>query len=296
MLSIENLHKRFGNKEVLKGLNFEIRDSEIVGFVGRNGSGKTTTMRSIMNLLNYEKGNILFRGSPVSDLNRNRLGYMPEERGLFAKQDVTKQILYFAQLQGMQKNGLAGLVRNALEEFELSGEKTTLGKLSLGNQQRIQIIVALIHNPELLILDEPFSGLDPLATTQLLKILQKRVKEGKSVIFSSHQLSLVEQVCQRILILDEGQIIADDSIENLRKFARVKYRILSKSIPNQWSTGKFFQEISRTESEVVVEFERGDIESLASQVLNLAITFGPVMGFEEIVPTLAEIYEALIIQ
>ena len=249
-----------------------------------------------MNLLNYEKGNILFRGSPVSDLNRNRLGYMPEERGLFAKQDVTKQILYFAQLQGMQKNGLAGLVRNALEEFELSGEKTTLGKLSLGNQQRIQIIVALIHNPELLILDEPFSGLDPLATTQLLKILQKRVKEGKSVIFSSHQLSLVEQVCQRILILDEGQIIADDSIENLRKFARVKYRILSKSIPNQWSTGKFFQEISRTESEVVVEFERGDIESLASQVLNLAITFGPVMGFEEIVPTLAEIYEALIIQ
>ena len=210
LIKIENLHKRFGKKEVLRGLNFEIHDSEIVGFVGRNGSGKTTTMRSIMNLLNYEKGNILFRGSPISDLNRNRLGYMPEERGLFAKQDVIRQIQYFAQLQGMQRNGLVDLIRSALEEFELSVEKTTLGKLSLGNQQRVQIIVALIHNPELLILDEPFSGLDPLATTQLLKILRKRVEEGKSVIFSSHQLGLVEQVCQRIIVLDEGQIIADD--------------------------------------------------------------------------------------
>ena len=295
MLKVKNLQKAYGNVEILKDVNFEVFAGEIVGFVGRNGSGKTTTMRSILGLIRFDSGVIELNGNPISIKNLKNIGYMPEERGLYAKQPVYDQIKFFAQLQGITSDEISRIIPSTLDQFELTSKRNELlGKLSLGNQQRIQYIISIAHDPQLLILDEPFSGLDPMAANVMIAHLKRMASHGKAILFSSHQLGLVSEICDRIVILDCGRIVANDSVENLQKLPKATFCIQSKKIPKSWSESRFFTEISRTENQVTVEFERSDYEGKIAHILTEALSYGAVSGFFELKPSLNEIYENLI--
>jgi ABC-2 type transport system ATP-binding protein len=225
MLEIRNLTKRYEDIVALDDASFIVSPGRIVGFLGPNGSGKTTTMRAIFGLIRPDRGEVRWRGSAVGPADRARFGYMPEERGLYPKMKVGRQLTYFAELSGMNaaaaKQAAAGwLARLGLSER--SGAR--LEELSHGNQQRIQLAAALVHEPELAVLDEPFSGLDPLGVQSMAELLTQTAATGASVLFSSHQLDLVEDVCQDVVIIDHGKIVLAGVVEELK--AASAYRSL----------------------------------------------------------------------
>lgn len=208
LLTLSKVYKRFGENEVLSGLSLSISPGEIVGFIGSNGSGKTTTMRAILGLLEVDEGEIEIDGQNRSKISTpsSRLGYMPEERGLYQKQGVKSQLQYFGELQGLSRRSAAIKANSLLKRLQLEKhEDKILGDLSLGNQQRVQLIVALIHNPRYLILDEPFSGLDPTGVEALLSVLKEESSRGVGILFSSHVLPYVQEISDRILILNQGR-------------------------------------------------------------------------------------------
>jgi ABC-2 type transport system ATP-binding protein len=214
MLRCEHVTKRFGDRLVLDDVTIEIGGDEIVGFVGRNGSGKTTTMRIMMGLLDPEAGRVLWNGEPIDQTQRSRIGYMPEERGLYPKMRCIDQLAYFSQLAGVPKSKAKDHASALLESLglaERAGEN--VDKLSLGNQQRVQLAAALVGDPELLLLDEPFSGLDPVGVDALTELLQQRTDAGVGMLFSSHQLELLERLADRVIIIEEGKIIANESVD-----------------------------------------------------------------------------------
>ena len=217
MLTVEGLRKRFGEVLALDGMSFEVGDGQLVGFIGPNGAGKTTTMRSILGLLKLDAGEVRWHGRPVDPAVRAAFGYMPEERGLYPRMRVLDQIVYFARLAGMAKGDADRSARRWLDRLDL-GDRAgdELSALSHGNQQRVQLAVALVHDPELLILDEPFSGLDPLAAETMRSLLAERAAEGAAVLFSSHQLEMVEDLCRQAVIVDGGRVVAAGTIDDLR--------------------------------------------------------------------------------
>ena len=193
-LSVSGLGKRFGELVALDGVALSVGQGEIVGLVGRNGAGKTTTMRAVMGILAPDRGTVTWDGQPIGDRDRLRFGYMPEERGLYPQMRLLDQVAYFARLHGLDPAAAVDSARRWLDRLRLgerAGEK--LVALSHGNQQRVQLAVALVHDPELLVLDEPFAGLDPEAVDSLSEILFERAAAGAAVLFSSHQLELVER-------------------------------------------------------------------------------------------------------
>jgi ABC-2 type transport system ATP-binding protein len=208
MLALSNVYKRFGETEVLKGLSLTISPGEVVGFIGANGSGKTTTMRAILGLLEIDEGEIEVDGEDRSSISTpsSLLGYMPEERGLYQKQAIKSQLQYFGELQGLNRKVVAARIDSLLERLQLGKHlHKTLGDLSLGNQQRVQLIVSLLHSPRYLILDEPFSGLDPTGVHALLSVLNEESDSGVGILFSSHVLPYVEEISDRIYILNNGR-------------------------------------------------------------------------------------------
>jgi ABC-2 type transport system ATP-binding protein len=214
MLRCENLTKRFGDRVVLNDVTIEIDSDEIVGFVGRNGAGKTTTMRVMMGLLDPDAGRVLWNGSPISSAQRSRIGYMPEERGLYPKMRCIDQLAYFAQLAGVAKRNSKAHAAELLESLGLAERGAdNVEKLSLGNQQRVQLAAALVGQPDVLVLDEPFSGLDPVGVDALTGLLQQRTASGVGMLFSSHQLELLERLADRVIIIEEGIIIANELVD-----------------------------------------------------------------------------------
>ena len=220
VLSLRGLVKRYGSKTALDGLSFEVAKGQMFGFVGPNGAGKTTTMRTILGLLAPDEGEVLWRGLPADAGARKRFGYMPEERGLYPKMRVGDQLSYMARLHGLAAReakdaaarwmGRLGVAEHANDRVE---------KLSLGNQQRVQLAAALVHDPDLLVLDEPFSGLDPVGVDTLSEVLLERAAQGAAVVFSSHQLELVERLCDAVAIIDHGSLVAQGTVEELRRFS-----------------------------------------------------------------------------
>lgn len=209
MLVLEDVSKSYGAKKVLSALSFEIKRGEIIGFVGLNGSGKTTTMRCILGITSLSGGRITnsdstgARGSVV----KNSIGYMPEERGLFQNETVLENLTYFGELRGLSGEILSGRIQEMLREFDMTEySHVRVKNLSLGNQQRIQLITTMLHNPQYLLLDEPFSGLDPIGTAQLAKYLQRVAGEGVGILLSSHILEHVNLICNRALVLNQGKI------------------------------------------------------------------------------------------
>jgi ABC-2 type transport system ATP-binding protein len=218
MLEINDLAKRYGDVVALDGASFQAAPGRIVGFLGPNGAGKTTTMRCIFGLARPDRGTIRWNGGVVDRDTRLRFGYMPEQRGLYPRMRVAEQLSYFAQQHGMSGRQAGMAAARWLDEMGLADRaRSKLEELSHGNQQRVQLATALVHDPELLVLDEPFSGLDPIGTATMTRVVQERTAAGVGVIFSSHQLDLVEDVCEDVVIIAKGRIVAAGAIDELKR-------------------------------------------------------------------------------
>ena len=225
MLDIDNLHKRYGNVVALDGCSFRVDRGQLLGFLGPNGSGKTTTMRSVFALVRPDSGAVRWNGASIDAEAKLRFGYMPEQRGLYPRMKVAAQLVYFGRLHGLSRPEATGATGEWLERLGLADRADSrLEELSHGNQQRIQLAAALIHDPELLILDEPFSGLDPIGVEDMMEILIERATQGSAVVFSSHQLDLVEDLCEDVVIIAAGKVVLSGPIRELR--ARSSHRYL----------------------------------------------------------------------
>lgn len=217
MLEIDHLTKRYGPVTALDDASFVARPGRIVGFLGPNGAGKTTTMRCIFGLATPEGGHVSWDGRAVDPPTRLRFGYMPEQRGLYPRMRVLDQLSYFAQHHGLGRRDARTRAMTWLERFGLADRaRSKVEDLSHGNQQRVQLATALVHDPDLLVLDEPFSGLDPLGISTMTEVLRERAARGVGVVFSSHQLDLVEEVCEDVVIISRGRVVADGAIDDLR--------------------------------------------------------------------------------
>ncbi|MDR0554104.1 MAG: ABC transporter ATP-binding protein [Treponema sp.] len=224
MLEATCLVKTFGNLTAVDKVSFTIPDGTILGLIGQNGAGKTTTFRLILGFLRPDSGAVLWNGSPVQENMYNQIGYLPEERGLYPKETIEQQILYFARLRGRSKADITPKINEWMEAFKVTGKKTDKVKtLSKGNQQKVQLIITLIHEPKLVILDEPFSGLDPLNAGLLKKSIMDLKQKGACVIYSSHNMENVEQICDRIIMLRRGKTVLYGTARDIRhSFGRTK--------------------------------------------------------------------------
>jgi ABC-2 type transport system ATP-binding protein len=217
MLEIRRLTKHYGAVTALDDASFSAMRGRLVGFLGPNGAGKTTAMRCIFGLATPDAGDVQWDAKPVDARTRLRFGYMPEQRGLYPRMRVAEQLAYFGQHHGLSGRDARTRSSTWLERFGLADRaKSKLEDLSHGNQQRVQLATALVHDPELLVLDEPFSGLDPIGISTMSEVLRERARAGVGVVFSSHQLDLVEEVCEDVVIISRGRVVAAGSIEALR--------------------------------------------------------------------------------
>lgn len=235
-LEIVGLAKRFGDVQAVAELDLSVPRGELIGFLGPNGAGKTTTMRAIMGMVRPDAGTLTWDGVPVDESLRTRVGYMPQERGLYPRMKALAQVIYFARLAGLDPATAEERAAFWLERVGLTDRADDLvQELSGGNQQRVQLAVALVHEPELLVLDEPFAGLDPLAAETMRSIISERADDGASVLFSSHQLDLVEDLCENVVIVAHGRLVAAGDIGDLRHSSPNRRLMIEWSTPvDEW--------------------------------------------------------------
>ena len=288
-LELHGLRRSFGQLVAVDGLSFSVPAGRLFGFVGRNGAGKTTTMRIICGLLTPDEGNVSWRGAPIDAGVRERIGYMPEERGLYPRMRLADQLEYFAVLHDSPHRRGRAAALSWLERLGL-GERVLarVEALSHGNQQRVQLAAALVHQPELLILDEPFAGLDPIATDVMVDVLRSEAARGVPVLFSSHQLELVEQLCESVAIIDHGRLIACGEVKALRSRGP---RLIRVDIPD--AGADWFEAL--TDVEIVERTGSRTVLKLGSAadpqaILDAARRCGSVTHFAELQPTLAELF------
>lgn len=224
MLSIQDLHKTFGDVVALNGCTLGVRRGRMLGFLGPNGAGKTTAMRSIFGLVRLDSGKVTWDGKEITASQCRRFGYMPEQRGLYPKMKTHNQLTYLGRLRGMTNRDAAMAADMWLERFGLAERRTDpVEALSHGNQQRVQLAAALVHSPDLLVLDEPFSGLDPIAVETMADVLREQAASGKAVVFSSHQLDLVEDLCEDVAIINQGSVIVEGKVKILKDAAPIRH-------------------------------------------------------------------------
>ena len=224
MLQIQDLHKSYGSVEALNGCTFAAAPGRMLGFLGPNGAGKTTAMRAIFGLVTPDRGSITWNGKEIGPDERMRFGYMPESRGLYPKMKVADQLTYFGRLHGMGGAEAASAAQELLDRLGLADRaRDQVEKLSHGNQQRVQLAAALINEPELLVLDEPFSGLDPLGVATLAEVLAEKAHRGTAVVFSSHQLDLVEDLCEDVVIIHRGRVVKTGPVEEVKDSSPVRH-------------------------------------------------------------------------
>jgi ABC-2 type transport system ATP-binding protein len=216
-LELKNIEKSFGEKHVLKSVSFVAEGGKAFGLLGRNGAGKTTSIRILMNVFPADSGEVLLDGQPI-DYTKTGLGYLPEERGLYPKKKIIDQLIYFAELKGMEKSDAVKAVDYWLDRLGMTEYRTKrLDTLSKGNQQKIQLITALAHDPDIIILDEPFSGLDPVNAKLLKDVVKEEIAKGKILLFSSHQMSYIEEFCDSIAILKDGQAVLSGELKEIKR-------------------------------------------------------------------------------
>ena len=278
---------------MLDDVSFTVSGGRMTGFVGANGAGKTTTMRIILGVLSSDSGTVTLEGKPLGVADRRRFGYMPEERGLYPKMKVAEQIVYLARLHGIapaaaHKNTMALLERLGLEERA----NTPVESLSLGNQQRAQIAAALVHEPEVLILDEPFSGLDPIAVETVQSVLKDHAASGAPVLFSSHQLDIVERLCDDLVVIADGVVRASGSRDTLRaKHSASQYDLVVTGSAD-WVRGEPSVTVTSLDGgHAVFQAESPDA---AQRVLTKALGLGPVFRFAPQEASLAQIFREII--
>jgi ABC-2 type transport system ATP-binding protein len=295
VLELIDLRRRFGDVVALDGVSFEVPEGRIVGFVGRNGAGKTTAMRIALGVLQADEGDVRWRGGAVDTATRRRFGYMPEERGLYPKMRVLEQLVYLARLRGTPKAVARERGEALLTTLDVVGDPSArVESLSLGNQQRVQLAAALVHQPELLVLDEPFSGLDPVGVDVLSAVLRREAREeGAAVVFSSHQLDLVERLCDEVVLIDHGRIAARGTIEELRASrARNLWQVEVRGIDDGWwQVVPGVVAVRADDGAVVLELTDG---ADPQRVLDVARAAGDVVGFGRVRPSLAELFREVV--
>ncbi|HET9259920.1 MAG TPA: ATP-binding cassette domain-containing protein [Acidimicrobiia bacterium] len=224
MLAVHDLHKSFGDIRALQGCTFTVRPGEMLGFLGPNGAGKTTAMRIIFRLIKPDTGTVTWKGTPISEDDLLRFGYMPEQRGLYPKMRAGDHLAYLGRLHGMNKAAARSAAEMWLARFGLGDRMgDPVESLSHGNQQRVQLIASLVHDPDLLVLDEPFSGLDPIAVETMSDVLLEQAAAGKAVVFSSHQLDLVEDLCEQVAIVNAGVVVVSGNVQDLKDAAPMRH-------------------------------------------------------------------------
>ena len=293
MLELQELRRSFGDVVAVDGLSFSVPDGSLFGFIGRNGAGKTTTMRMICGLLAADAGTVTWRGAPVDARARERIGYMPEERGLYPKMRVGEQLEYFGVLHGASHAGARAAARSWLERLGLGARMgARVEELSQGNQQRVQLAAALVHRPGLLVLDEPFAGLDPIVSDVLSDVLRGESARGVPVLFSSHQLELVEHLCESVAIIDRGRLVACGQVDELRAAGPRLVRLDVRGAPAGWAdalTG--VRPVERAGDRLVLELGPGGDPQ---RILDTARAAGTVTHFAELRPTLSELFRELV--
>ena len=215
-LELKDIHKSFDGKEVLKGINFSVESGRALGLLGRNGAGKTTSIRIIMDIFRANAGEVLLDGK-LFEPSKKQVGYLPEERGMYPKKTVLEQMVYFARLRGLDKKTAVESAKKWLGRLQIAEhEKRKMDTLSKGNQQKVQLATTLVCDPDIVVLDEPFSGLDPVNSQILKDVIRERIASGKIVIFSSHQMSYVEEFCEDVVIINQGEVVLQGSLDVIK--------------------------------------------------------------------------------
>jgi ABC-2 type transport system ATP-binding protein len=294
-LEIDRISKRYGDLIALNEMSFDVRPGELFGFVGSNGAGKTTTMRIALGVLAADAGQVRYNGEPINLATRRHIGYMPEERGLYPKMKVAEQLVYLARLHGLGAAAATRSVDSWLERLGVAARRDDeVQKLSLGNQQRVQLAAALVHNPRILVLDEPFSGLDPVAVDVMSAVLTEKCADGVPTVFSSHQLELVERLCDRVGIVRAGHMVACGPIDELRAGGTEQLVIDAPAAPPGWAADLAGVTVVATEGHRTVLELAADADDQA--VLRAALATGPVREFARKAPSLTELFRNVVAQ
>ncbi|MBO1751380.1 ATP-binding cassette domain-containing protein [Actinotalea sp. BY-33] len=299
-LEIDHLNKAYGSLRALTDLTFDVHAGEIFGFVGSNGAGKTTAMRIMLGVLAADSGQVRWKGSELDLEARRRVGYMPEERGLYPKMKVGEQLEFLAGLHGMSPTAAKGAVEHWTDRLGV-GERRgdDVEKLSLGNQQRVQLAAALVHDPDVLVLDEPFSGLDPVAVDVMSGVLRERAQAGVPVIFSSHQLELVERLCDRVGIVRAGRMEALGSIDELRATDHPTWLLDVDAAPDAVMAslatlpGLTTTPVTEHPGQLHVVATTRDAEAPRA-ILRAALELGAVREFSPVRPSLADLFRGVV--
>jgi len=290
LLELEGLRRTFGSLVALDDLSFTVPSGQVVGFLGPNGAGKTTTMRAIFGLIDLDSGVVRWNGTAVGRAEWRRFGYMPEERGLYPGMLVADQVEYLGRLHGLSPNDATSATRAWLERLEIADRATSkVEALSHGNQQRVQLAAALVHEPELLVLDEPLSGLDPTGIDAIGRVLVDQARAGCCVLFSSHQLDLVEDLCEQVTIIDHGRLVVSGTVDDLASSGarRLVVRIEGQRTAD-WARGLqgvSVSEVAAGEVRLVL-----DDEVDSDSVLRAAMAAGRVTEFSFARRRLSEVF------
>ena len=287
-LEIAGLVRRFGDRVALDGLSFAVAPGRIFGFLGPNGSGKTTTMRIVLGIDRADEGVVRWGDDPVGEAARTRFGYMPEQRGLYPKMRVREQLAYLARLHRLDASEAHASADRWLQRLGLADRADDrLDRLSHGNQQRAQLAAALVHNPDLLVLDEPFSGLDPIGVQAMVEVLQERVAQGATLVFSSHQLDLVEDICDEVAIINRGRVVLDGEVRALKAAGARTLVVQVAGASSQWLEG-LGASVTGTDGDGRFRMELDGLDP--QQVLDRARAAGRVLHFELEQPSLSELF------
>ena len=293
MLDVREVGKRFGEVVALDGISLSVGDGAILGFLGPNGAGKSTTMRAVMGLISIDSGSISWNGAPITHATRRRFGYMPAERGMYPKMTVRDQLVYFARLAGLSTSDAASAATTWMERVDIAHRADDeVQALSSGNQQRVQLAIALVHEPELLILDEPFSSLDPVAVETMKTILAEQMRAGTSVLFSSHQLDLVSDISRDVVIVEAGRVVMAGDVQHLRERAGVRDVSVGFDTDTAWTPS--IDGATVTQSTARTAHVRVPAGTDPAVVLADANRAGRVVEFAFTPPDLSEVFLAAI--
>ena len=287
VLEFKNIDKSFGEKRVLQGVSFKAEGGHAFGLLGRNGAGKTTSIRILMDVFPGDSGEVLIDGKPV-DYDKVSFGYLPEERGLYPKKKIIDQLIYFAELKGMTRKNAVKAIDYWLSRLEMSEYRNKrLDTLSKGNQQKIQLITALAHDPDIVILDEPFSGLDPVNARLLKDVVKEVISKGKIVLFSSHQMNYIEEFCDSIAILNGGKAVLTGDLKAIKhNYPRNRLVIISRDAPSIMNDYKSRCSLGE-KGEVILTLDDPDEKKSVMAELSQKYDIDEIRVFE---PTLNEIF------